>query len=95
MKKGGGEQMKRIPRFESEEEEARFWDTHDVTDFLDDLEFEDIKFVRREPLTTVSFRIERRKVEKLKRLAKRLKVPYTVLIREIIDKALSKDRARI
>ncbi len=28
----------RIPAFHSVEEEAEFWDTHDITDFLDDLE---------------------------------------------------------
>lgn len=28
----------RIPEFKSIEEEAEFWDTHDITDFLDELE---------------------------------------------------------
>jgi hypothetical protein len=28
---------KRIPEFRSREEEAAFWDTHDVTDYLDEL----------------------------------------------------------
>ncbi|MBA3450574.1 MAG: hypothetical protein H0T18_05115 [Chloroflexia bacterium] len=27
----------RIPEFRSREEEAEFWDTHDVTDYLDEL----------------------------------------------------------
>ena len=27
----------RIPEFSSREEEAEFWDTHDVTDYLDEL----------------------------------------------------------
>jgi hypothetical protein len=27
----------RIPEFQSREEEAEFWDTHDVTDYLDEL----------------------------------------------------------
>lgn len=27
----------RIPEFASREEEAEFWDTHDVTDYLDEL----------------------------------------------------------
>jgi predicted HicB family RNase H-like nuclease len=29
--------MNRIPEFQSREEEAAFWDTHDVTDYLDEL----------------------------------------------------------
>ena len=32
----GGE-ASRIPDFQSREEEATFWDTHDVTDYLDEL----------------------------------------------------------
>ena len=28
---------RRIPDFATREEEAEFWDTHDITDFLDDL----------------------------------------------------------
>ena len=28
----------RIPEFASREEEAEFWDTHDFTDYLDELE---------------------------------------------------------
>ena len=27
----------RIPEFQNREEEAEFWDTHDVTDYLDEL----------------------------------------------------------
>lgn len=29
-----GERVTRIPEFGSREEEAAFWDTHDVTDYL-------------------------------------------------------------
>ena len=36
-----------IPEFKNIEEEAEFWDTHDITDFLDDMELEDIKLIRR------------------------------------------------
>lgn len=34
----------RIPEFSSYEEEAKFWDTHDFGDFLDETEDVDIKF---------------------------------------------------
>ena len=30
-------QERRIPEFRNREEEAEFWDTHDVTDYLDEL----------------------------------------------------------
>jgi hypothetical protein len=31
------EKSSRIPEFDNLEEEAEFWDTHDVTDYLDEL----------------------------------------------------------
>ncbi len=39
----------RIPDFASREEEAEFWDTHDITDFLDELKVIDRKDVRVAP----------------------------------------------
>ena len=33
-----------IPKFASMEEEAEFWDTHDITDFLDELKPVELKF---------------------------------------------------
>ncbi len=34
----------RIPRFASREEEAAFWDTHDITEFEDELEANTVRF---------------------------------------------------
>jgi predicted DNA binding CopG/RHH family protein len=36
----------RIPDFKSREEEARFWDTHDITDYLDELKPVRVKFAK-------------------------------------------------
>ena len=82
----------KIPKFKSVEEERKFWDTHSVTDFLDELEFVDIKFVKKKPTVTLSFRIDADKAKELKVLAKRINIPYTALIREIVDKALERAR---
>lgn len=43
----------RIPAFHNVEEEAEFWDTHDITDYLDDL---DQVEVRVSPHLTSEFR---------------------------------------
>lgn len=72
--------------------ERKFWDTHGVTDFLDELEFVDIKFVKKSPMVTLSFRIEEDKARELKALAKRMNIPCSVLIRRIIDEALERLR---
>lgn len=37
---------RRIPEFSSREEEAEWWDTHDITDYLDDLQPVKVKFAR-------------------------------------------------
>ena len=34
----------RIPKFATRQEEAEFWDTHDLTDYLDELETVEVKF---------------------------------------------------
>lgn len=34
----------RIPEFRSREEEAEFWDTHDITDYLDELRPVEVRF---------------------------------------------------
>ncbi len=35
-----------IPEFASREEEAKWWDTHDVTDYLDELEPVKVRFAK-------------------------------------------------
>jgi hypothetical protein len=34
---------KKVPDFRTEEEEARFWDEHDTTEFIDDFETVEIE----------------------------------------------------
>ena len=36
--------LSRIPKFASREEEAEFWDTHDITDFWDELKPVKVRF---------------------------------------------------
>ena len=43
------QQKTRIPDFKNSEELAKFWDTHDVTDYLDELEPVDVKFELEKP----------------------------------------------
>ena len=82
----------KIPKFNSIEEERKFWNTYSVVDFLDELEFVNIKFIRKKPMVTLSFRIDTDKARELKELARKINIPYTIFIREIIDKAFEKAR---
>jgi hypothetical protein len=60
----------RIPEFASRQEEAEFWDTHDITDYLDELTPVKVRFARNlsegitirfDPETLVSLRQQARK----------------------------------
>ena len=71
----------RIPRFRSEAEEARFWDTHDSTDFLDELRPTKVTFPHPRPKVLVSIRIAKPEVALLRRIATRKGLGYGSLIR--------------
>ncbi len=53
--------INKIPKFKTTADEAKFWDTHDVTDFLSELKFTDTKFVkkpRQMKNDTITIRVE-------------------------------------
>lgn len=59
----------RIPRFRSEAAEARFWDTHESTDFLSEFRPVKVRFPRPKPKVLVSVRLAKSDVELLRRIA--------------------------
>ena len=71
----------RIPRFRSEAEEARFWDTHDSTEFLHEFTRTRVTFPRPKPKVLVSVRIAKPEVVLLRRVAARKGLGYGSLIR--------------
>lgn len=85
-------QMKttRLPQTDSISELATFWDTHDVTDFLDELEeittpvFERID----EDETVVSIRLPQQDLVTLQQLAREHGVEQSVLLREWVREKL-------
>ncbi len=49
----------RIPTFKNVEEEAEFWDTHDLTELEDELELvTDVKFVKTRPKKALTVRLD-------------------------------------
>ena len=71
----------RIPHFRSEAEEARFWDTHDSTEFLGEFKPATVTFPRPKPKILVSVRIAKPEVALLRRIAARKGLGYASLIR--------------
>jgi len=83
----------KLPEFESVDEEVEFWENHDVTDFLDELEdLDDVEYKQGKD-RVVSVRLPQGLVDKLKAYAKSQEVPYTTLIRRwIVDSFRQKVR---
>jgi predicted DNA binding CopG/RHH family protein len=62
------------------EELARFWDTHDLTDFEDQLEIVAEPVFERQT-TTILVRMQSQEIEAVKRIAKSKGIEYDALIR--------------
>jgi len=72
----------KIPETDSIEELARFWDSHDLTDFEDQLEEATEPVFPGEPGVRLSIRLNSKELESLRRLASERGLEEVVLIRE-------------
>lgn len=80
----------KIPQTDSIEELARFWDTHDLTDFEDQLEEVTTPIFERQLKTIVAVHLQRSEVEMVKQIAKSKGVEPTALLREWVLEKLHK-----
>jgi len=80
----------RIPAFRTVEEEAAFWDTHDVTDYLDESAPVEIS-VGPELVDRLTLRLERADRDALARRAKQLGVGPSTLARMWIKERLRQE----
>lgn len=82
-----GSERRRIPDFKSREEEAEFWDTHDVTDY-----FGELRPVRVTPMPGLSagmtVRLDAEDRERLGRLAAARGIGPSTLVRMWIKERL-------
>jgi predicted DNA binding CopG/RHH family protein len=77
----------KIPPTDSIAELARFWDTHDLTDFEDELEQVHEPVFERRTEETVKIHLPTEEVEAVKRMAQAKGIGPTALIREwVLDK---------
>ncbi len=79
----------RIPETDSIEELARFWDTHDLTDFDDQLEEVAVPVFQRRSERTVSVPLDAAEVEAVERIARTQGVEVGALIHDWIVEKLS------
>jgi predicted DNA binding CopG/RHH family protein len=73
---------KAVPRFKTEAEERKFWETHDSTDYVDWSTAERARFPNLKPSTTaISIRLPIGLLEQIKVAANKRDVPYQSLIK--------------
>lgn len=72
----------------SDEQIAAFWETHDSTEYLDQMEDVEVEVDVPTDFRVISLRLDARDAEQAKRLARRKGVPYTVLLRMWIKEKL-------
>lgn len=72
----------KIPHTDSIEELARFWDTHDLTNFEEELEEVAEKIFERRPEIVVSLPLRPQEAEAVRRVAKARGVEAATLLRE-------------
>jgi predicted DNA binding CopG/RHH family protein len=74
--------MKKIPQFNSEEQERQFWSEQDSTDYIDWAGARPVVLSNLRPSTkTISLRLPEHMIEELKLLANKRDVPYQSLLK--------------
>ena len=84
----------RIPETDSIEELAKFWDTHDLTDFEDQLERVRGVFKRRKE-STVAIDLTPKEAQDLKRLAESAGIQEAALVRKWVREKLRESSLRM
>jgi predicted DNA binding CopG/RHH family protein len=86
---------KQIPEFRSEEDERKFWATHDSTEFIDWQSAQRRSFPSLKPsLRTISVRLPVSMIEDLKVLANKRDVPYQSLLKVFLAERIERERRR-
>ena len=84
--------LKPIPRFRSEAEERKFWQTHDSTDYVDWSKAQRVRFPNLKLSTTsISLRLPQGLLDSIKVAANKRDVPYQSLIKVWLTEKLDSE----
>ena len=87
--------LKNIPKFNNEDEEREFWNTHSSVDYVDWSKAKWGVFFDVKPSTqTISIRFPRTTLAKLKQRANFMDVPYQALIKLYVEDGLVREEAK-
>jgi predicted DNA binding CopG/RHH family protein len=83
---------KKIPEFQSEEDERAFWASHDSSEYLDWSTAERTVFPNLKPSTkTISLRIPESMLDELRQLANKRDIPYQSLIKHFLRERIDQE----
>lgn len=81
----------KIPRFKNREEEARFWETHDTTEFED--EFEEVRIKVAKPLIHVlAVRLDAKTIDRLAAVGRKKGIGPSTLARMWLLEQLEREK---
>lgn len=79
-----------IPKFKSEDEERNYWSKISLADYFDADDFQKVSFPELKPTSeSISIRIPKFMLARLKEKANEMNVPYQSLIKSYIKKGLA------
>ena len=82
-------QIKAIPEFANEQEERRFWENHDSSEYVDWKKVESVVLPNLRPTTkTISLRLPQHLLDSIKSAAHSRDVPYQSLIKVWLQEKL-------
>ena len=85
---------RKIPRFKNEEEERKFWVSHDSTSYINWSKARRTKFPELKPSEkTISIRMPQFLIEELKILSNKRGLPYQSLLKEFLAERVEKELA--
>ena len=86
---------KKIPKFNTEDQERKFWKTHDSSDYIDWNDAEEVTLPKLKPSTkTISIRLPESLLEELKVLANKRDVPYQSLLKMFLSERIDAELHR-
>jgi predicted DNA binding CopG/RHH family protein len=85
--------MKKIPKFKTQEEAARYWETHSFQEYHKDTKDAEIVFVKK-PKKTIAIRLDPDDIKSVEKIAERKGLSYTSLLRMWIKEHLAREVRR-
>jgi len=83
---------KKVPEFKNEDEERKFWATHDSTEFVDWKSAKRTVLPNLKPsVKTISLRLPESMLEELKLLANKRDVPYQSLLKVFLSERIREE----